>query len=75
MGLFRGAVFDHGGVPANCLLALMGRFPSLMGRFPSSMARLPERLNGPFSLFSGREFSHVIVSVRMAATFLYEGIS
>ena len=43
MGLFRGAVFDHGGVPGNCPLALMGRFPSLMGRFP-------ECLNGPFSI-------------------------
>ena len=48
--LIRGAVFDHGGVPENCPLALMGRFPSLMGRFPSLMGRFPECLNGPFSL-------------------------
>ena len=27
MGLFRGAVFLLGGVPENCPLALMGRFP------------------------------------------------
>ena len=48
MGLFRGAVFRHGGgalkqpikqpteTPASTL-ALMGRFPSLMGRFPTLM--------------------------------------
>ena len=36
MGLFRGAVFQHGGFP------LMGRLSTLMGRFP-------ECLNGPFS--------------------------
>ena len=39
MGHFRGAVFHHGGVPENCPLALMGRFPSLMGRLPSSNSR------------------------------------
>ena len=51
MGLFRGAVFHHGGVHENCPLALiMGRFPSLMGRFPTFMGRFPEGLNGPFSL-------------------------
>ena len=57
MGLFRGAVFHHGGVPENCPLALVGRFPSLMGRFPPLMGRFPplmgcfpECLNGPFSL-------------------------
>ena len=50
MGLFREAVFDHGGVPENCPLVLMGRFPSLMGRLPSLMGRFPECLNGPFSL-------------------------
>ena len=50
MGLFRGAVFDHGGVPENSPLALMGRFASLMGRFPALMGRFPECLNGPFSL-------------------------
>ena len=50
MGLFRGAVFHHGGVPENCPLALMGRFHSLMGRFPTLMGRCPECLNGPFSL-------------------------
>ena len=33
MGLFRGAVFQHGGVPENSPLTLMGRFSSLMGRF------------------------------------------
>ena len=37
-----GAVFHHGGVPKNCPLTLMGRFPSLMGR-------VPEHLNGLFS--------------------------
>ena len=42
MGLFRGPVFDHGGVPKNCPLALMGRFPSLMGRFPILMGRFPK---------------------------------
>ena len=50
MGLFRGAAFHHAGVPANCSLVLMGRFPSLMGHFPTSMGRFPECLNGPFSL-------------------------
>ena len=50
MGLFRGAVFRHGGVdrkqpikqPTDMLastMALMGRFPSLMGRFPTLMGR------------------------------------
>ena len=47
-GPFRGAVFHHGGVPENCLLALMGRFPSLMDRFPSLMGRFPEYLMGRF---------------------------
>ena len=54
MGLFRGAVFRHGGgareqpikqpteTPTSTL-ALMGRFPSLMGRFPD--------LNGAFHPF------------------------
>ena len=50
MGLVRGTVFHHDGVPENCPLALMGRFPSLMGRFATLMGRLPECLNGPFSL-------------------------
>ena len=50
MGLFRGAVFHHGGVSENCPLALMGRFHSLMGRFLTLMGRFPERPNGPFSL-------------------------
>ena len=50
MGLFRGAVFHHGGVPENCPLALMGRFPSLMGRLTTLTGRFPECLNGPFSL-------------------------
>ena len=50
IGLFGGAVFDHVGVPKNCPLVLMGRFPSLMGRFPTLMGRFPECLNGPFSL-------------------------
>ena len=52
MGLFRGAVFQHGGVPENSPLALMGRFPSLMGRFPILMGRFPECLNGPSSLLN-----------------------
>ena len=50
MGLFRGAVFHHGGVPENCPLKLMGLFPSLKGRFPTLMVRFPECLSGPFSL-------------------------
>ena len=41
MDLFRGAVYDHGGVPENSPLALMGRFASLMGRFLTLMGRLP----------------------------------
>ena len=50
MGLFRGAVFDHGGVPKNSPLALMGHFACLMGRFSALMGRFPECLHGPFSL-------------------------
>ena len=50
MGLFRGAVFRHSGVPENSPVSLMGRFPSLMGRFATLMGRFPECLNGPFSL-------------------------
>ena len=45
MGLFRGAVFHHGGVPENCPLALMGRFPSfptLIGNVPSVRAEIWE---------------------------------
>ena len=53
MGLFRGAVFHHGGgalkqpikqgteTPTSTM-ALMGRFPSLMGRFPTLMGRFPD---------------------------------
>ena len=53
MGLFRGAVFRHGGgalkqpikdpteTPTSTL-ALMGRFPSLMGRFPTLMGRFAD---------------------------------
>ena len=53
MGLFRGAVFHHGGgalkqpikepteTPTSTL-ALMGRFPSLMGRFPTLMGRFTD---------------------------------
>ena len=53
MGLFRGAVFRHGGgalkqpikepteTPTSTL-ALMGRFPSLMGRFPALMGRFTD---------------------------------
>ena len=53
MGLFRGAVFRHGGgarkqrikqpleLPTSTM-ALMGRFPSLMGRFPTLMGRFPD---------------------------------
>ena len=48
MGLFRGAVFRHSGVPENSPLSLMGRFPSLMGRFLTLMGRFPECLNGRF---------------------------
>ena len=46
---FRGAVFHRGGVPENCPLALMGRFPS-RGCFLTSTGRFPECLNGPISL-------------------------
>ena len=53
MGLFRGAVFRHGGgalkqpikqpieTPTSTL-ALIGRFPSLMGRFPTLMGRFTD---------------------------------
>ena len=53
MGLFRGAVFRHGGgarkqpikqpieMPTSTMV-LMGRFSSLMGRFPSLMGRFPD---------------------------------
>ena len=51
MGLYRGAVFQHGGVPENSPLTLNGPFPpSLMGRFLTLMGRFPECLDGPFSL-------------------------
>ena len=33
MGLFRGDVFHHGGVPENCPLTLKGRFRPLMAVF------------------------------------------
>ena len=53
MGLFRGAVFCHGGCALKqpikqptesptSTLALMGRFPSLMGRFPTLMGRFTD---------------------------------
>ena len=61
MGLFRGAVFRHGGgagkqpikqpteMPTSTM-ALMGRFPSLMGRFPPLMGRFPDfALRGRFT--------------------------
>ena len=53
MGLFRGAVFRHGGgarkqpikqpteMPTSTM-GLMGRFPSLMGRFPTLMGRFTD---------------------------------
>ena len=53
MGLFRGAVFAHGGgarkqpikqpieMPTSTM-ALIGRFPFLMGRFPTLMGRFPD---------------------------------
>ena len=53
MGLFRGAVFRHGGdalkqpikqpteMPTSTM-ALMGRFPLLMGRFPTLMGRFTD---------------------------------
>ena len=54
MGLFRGAVFRHGGgalkqlikqptETSTSILALMGRFPSLMGRFPTLIRRRANR--------------------------------
>ena len=57
MGLFRGAVFRHGGgalkqpikqptkTPTSTL-ALMGRFCSLMGRFPTFMGRFTDFVLG-----------------------------
>ena len=61
MGLFRGAVFRHGGgagkqpikqpneMPTSTM-ALMGRFPSLMGRFLTLMGRFPDfALRGRFT--------------------------
>ena len=53
MGLFRGAVFFHGGGArkqpikqatemSTSTMALVGRFPSLMGRFPTLMGRFPD---------------------------------
>ena len=53
MGLFRGAVFCHGGGPLKqpikqptemptSTLALMGRFTSLMGRFPTLMGHFTD---------------------------------
>ena len=60
MGLFRGAVFRHGGgalkqpikqpteTPISTMMALMGRFPLLMGRFPTLTGRF--RPKGPFNL-------------------------
>ena len=56
-GLFRGAVFHHGGVPENCPLATMGRFPSLVGRFVTSMGRFnhDQKFN-PGLRFSGTKF-------------------
>ena len=53
MGLFRGAVFHHGGgarkqpikqpteMPTSTM-ALMGRFPALMGRFLTLMGRFTD---------------------------------
>ena len=53
MGLFRGAVFRHGGrdrkqpikqpteIPTSTM-ALMGRFPLSMGRFPTLMGRFAD---------------------------------
>ena len=38
MGLFRGAVFQHEGLPEKCRLALMGQFRSLMGRFETFLS-------------------------------------
>ena len=61
MGLFRGAVFRHGGgagkqpikqpidMPTSTM-ALMGHFPPLMGRFPTLMGRFPDwALRGRFT--------------------------
>ena len=48
MGLLRGAIFRHGGVPESSPLASMRRFPSLMGRFPALMGCFPNALMGRF---------------------------
>ena len=69
MGLFRGAVFCHGGrarkqpikqlteMPTSTM-ALMGRFHSLMGRFPTLMGHFPDfALRGRFTSwkFTGKQ--------------------
>ena len=42
---WRGAVLHLSGVPEDCPLALMGRFPSLVGCFLTFMGRSPECLS------------------------------
>ena len=73
MGLFRGAVFRHGGgarkqpikqpteMPTSTM-AFMGRFPSLMDRFPTlrlNGAFHRCRPKGPFYLVQGARFGSV----------------
>ena len=72
-GLFRGAVFRHGGgarkqpvkqpteMPTSTnLKALMGRFPSLMGHFSDLNGAFPRfRPKGPFYLFKKRGLRRV----------------
>ena len=55
MGLLRGAVFHHGGVPENSPLALLGRFLSSMGRFPTLLGCFPTCLNGNSPLRKAHE--------------------
>ena len=50
MGLFRGAVFQHGPVPKKQSINLNGPFPLLNGLFSDLNGPFPECLNGPFSL-------------------------
>ena len=41
MGLFRGAVFHHGGVPGNCPISTTGVFALLNGPFSDLPSRKP----------------------------------
>ena len=49
MGLLRGAVFHHGGVPEKLSISLHGVFPIFCGPFSDLNGPFPECFNGPFS--------------------------